>query len=107
MLFSEMTEGLASCRGGMRPKGVVRELEPPRLGVCNSMIVDNIVVSKPLDRVRQPGRFQPGKFRHRPNVDIKWIEEDRVLGKKRTSPVPPIKKKKRRGVEPDPRCPEI
>src|SRR3954449_13182845 len=107
MLFSEMTEGLTSCRGGMRPKRAVRELERQRLGVCNSMVVDNIVVSEPQDRVSQPGCFQPGKFRHRLNVDIEWIEEEPAVGKIRTCLVRPIIEQSMQRVESDARCAEI
>src|SRR3954465_8452167 len=102
-----MIEGLASCLGAVRPKRFVRKLEPPRLGVCNPVVVDNTVVPKPLDRVSQPGRFQPGKFRHRPNVDIKWIEKEAAVGKIRTCLVRPIIEQSMQRVESDARCPDI
>ena len=105
--MSEMIEGLASCRGAVRPKRFVRELEPPRLGVCNPVVVDNTVVPKPLDRVRQPGRFQSGKFRHRCDVDIKWIKKEAAVGKIRTCLVRPIIEQSMQRVEFDARCAEI
>ena len=60
--MSEMIEGLTSCRGAVRPKRFVGELERARLDVCNPVVVDNTVVPKPFDLFRQPGRFPSGEI---------------------------------------------
>ena len=106
-LLSEMIEGLTSFRGAMRPKRLVCELERRVLTFGNPVVVDNAIVPKPFDLVRQPGRVQSGKFRHRCDVDIKWIEKEAAVGKIWTCLVCTIIEQSMQRVESDARCAEI
>ena len=106
-LLAEIIERLPSCRGAVRPKRFICELERARLDRCNPVIVDGALVPKPPDLFRQPGRAQPGKFRHRPDVDIKRIEKEAAIGKIWTCLMRPIIEQSMQRVESDTRRPEI